>query len=96
MAYTNKNPNINEAPDCLACQTPMILREKEGSQFWGCRNWKECGGKTIPFDKKPKAQEGVKMVKLEEAKKIFATEVFRRFDVLEAEIKELKRLWLNK
>lgn len=30
----------------------MILKEKEGQKFWGCKNWRECGGKTIPYGQK--------------------------------------------
>lgn len=34
---------------CEKCESQMILREKDGSKFWGCPNWKECGGKTRPY-----------------------------------------------
>lgn len=37
-------------PSCYNCQRTMVLREKEGSKFWGCENWKNCGGKTIPYN----------------------------------------------
>ena len=40
------------APQCTVCGAKMFLREKDGSRFWGCQNWKECGGKTIPYYKK--------------------------------------------
>ncbi len=40
---------ISTPPQCPACGTPMVLREKEGSKFYGCPHYKECGGKTIPF-----------------------------------------------
>jgi len=46
-------------PNCYACGTPMVLREKDSSKFWGCPNWKTCGGKTIPYGKperKPQPQ----------------------------------------
>jgi len=38
-------------PTCYSCGTPMVLREKGGDKFWGCPNWKSCGGKTIPYGK---------------------------------------------
>ena len=51
-------------PNCSSCQTPMVLKEKEGQKFWGCPNWKECGGKTIPFGgyKKKSGAEGFQKV----------------------------------
>jgi len=38
-----------QAPICPACQTPMLLRAKGEDKFWGCPNYRECGGKTIPY-----------------------------------------------
>ena len=42
-------------PRCPACDTPMVLRDKNGEKFWGCIHYKECGGKTIPFREAPKS-----------------------------------------
>ena len=45
----NINPENNQVPPlCPNCQDTMVLKEKEGSQFYGCPNWQECGSKTIP------------------------------------------------
>lgn len=44
-------PDINTPPICSECQSPMALREKNGEKFWGCPNWKSCGGKTRPYGK---------------------------------------------
>ena len=82
MAYNNTTHS--EAPPCMACQSPMVLREKDGSKFWGCPNWKECGGRTMPYGKPALAK-----VPQDEAKKIFATEVFRRLDEISAKLDEL-------
>lgn len=43
-------------PKCEKCNAEMILREKGGEKFWGCANWKQCGGRTKPYagvDNKP-------------------------------------------
>lgn len=51
------NQPIITSPNCPNCGEEMLLREKDGSKFWGCRNWKECGGKTIPYGvPRPKPQ----------------------------------------
>ena len=46
----------NYIPVCSACGTPMVLREKDGSKFWGCPNYRQCGGKTKPFGSKTPQQ----------------------------------------
>jgi len=45
----NTNPDNTVPPQCASCQNTMVMREKEGSKFWGCPNWKECKSKTIPL-----------------------------------------------
>ncbi len=43
-------------PKCEKCNAEMILKEKGGEKFWGCANWKQCGGRTKPYagvDNKP-------------------------------------------
>ena len=47
-------------PICNNCGTKMVLRTKGEDRFWGCPNWKTCGGKTIPYKgerKKDKPQD---------------------------------------
>ena len=39
----------NQIQICNNCGTPMKLKEKEGSKFWGCPNYKEKGCKTLPY-----------------------------------------------
>ncbi|MEY2559414.1 MAG: restriction system protein [Verrucomicrobiota bacterium] len=39
----------SEAPHCPICNAPMVKRTakrgaREGSEFWGCRNYPECRG----------------------------------------------------
>jgi len=50
--------NNIQPPLCSVCQTPMLLKEKDGQKFWGCPNYRECGGKTVPYyiNKKPSYQ----------------------------------------
>ena len=28
----------------------MVLKIKDGQQFWGCKNYRELGCKTVPYD----------------------------------------------
>ena len=42
------NMTNEQAPICSSCQTPMVLRVKGQDKFWGCPNWKDCGGKNVP------------------------------------------------
>lgn len=37
-------------PKCEQCGTEMVLRTKGSDKFWGCPNYKECGGKTLPYE----------------------------------------------
>ena len=36
---------------CPNCGSEMLLKTKEGQQFWGCKNWKTRGCKTQPLKK---------------------------------------------
>lgn len=45
-------------PNCKSCGTQMRLREKDGSKFWGCPNYKNCGGKTQSYQGADNAPEG--------------------------------------
>lgn len=49
-----------DAPKCPACQTTMKLRKgKDGkNDFWGCPNYKNCGGKPITAKKVEPSAEG--------------------------------------
>lgn len=40
-------------PTCPACSTPMVLKTKGNDRFWGCPNYKSCGGKTIQYKGEP-------------------------------------------
>lgn len=37
-------------PKCEKCETEMILKQKGPDKFWGCPNWKQCKGRTRPYD----------------------------------------------
>ena len=43
-------------PTCSKCGTPMLLKEKNGEKFWGCPNYRQCGGKTKPYGSKTPKQ----------------------------------------
>ena len=32
---------------CPKCSTEMVAREKDGSRYYACPNWKDCGQKCI-------------------------------------------------
>ncbi len=66
--YTKMLNNI-QPPLCSACQTPMVLRVKGNDKFWGCPNYKECGGKTVPYYisrkssfQKPPDNQGIELI----------------------------------
>ena len=39
-------------PRCDACGSTMIISNKDGNKFWGCVNYKTCGGKTKRYANK--------------------------------------------
>ena len=96
MVYTTKNPNTNEVPDCMACQSPMVLRQKGGDKFWGCPNWQECGGKTFPYGKQKPTTGALE----ENANKVMISDILKDIlagiEELRADIKDLREEILNK
>lgn len=53
LEKTNTPHNVSDTKQCPNCGGQMVLREKNGSKFWGCRNYKERGCKTIPHEDEP-------------------------------------------
>ena len=73
------------SPLCANCQTEMVLREKQGEKFWGCPNWRECKGKTIPF-RPTQSKEPIKEIR---------TIPILRLDLKDKEelLKPLREIW---
>jgi len=85
---------------------PLVHKEggftKEGKEytaFWGCQNFKNpdiaCRFTWRPARQTERQPQIVNKVDTETAKKIFATEVFRRLDEIQDDLKYIKE-FLNK